>query len=211
MTLKDREPLSSFALYYLTKGFIIDPVMGLYFRIKIMGAEKVPRSGGFIVVSNHGSYVDPPFLACSLNRPIAFMAKEELFRVPILKQVISTYGAYPVKRGASDRSALRSAMNALEEGWGVGIFLEGTRTKDGKVHHPKLGASLIASKMQVPLLPVCIHGTHQIMQNRKFPHPVSLTVRIGDLIDPPANSDRTTLESLTQDCATIINTLHSLN
>ena len=94
------------------------------------------------------------------------MAKEELFKVPVLKQAIRWYGAYPVKRGSADRSAIREALNQLDQGWAVGIFLQGTRTPDGRIPDPKIGAALIAAKAQVPLLPVSLWGTQHIFRQR---------------------------------------------
>ena len=129
------------------------------------------------------------------------MAKEELFDVPLLGQAIRLYGAYPVKRGSGDRGALRAALNALEDGWLVGIFLEGTRTQDGRIYDPKLGAAMIAAKAQVPLIPVGLIGVEQIFQaGSKLPRPVPLTIRIGPAIAPPQRSKRQELEAVTQAC-----------
>jgi len=139
------------------------------------------------------------------------MAKEELFQVPVLKQAISLYGAYPVKRGASDRAAIRSALSSLENGWAAGIFLDGTRTPDGRITEPKLGAALIAAKARAPLIPVSLWGTEHIVKKGSLvPNRVPLTVRIGEVIDPPRTSDREELEALTQKCAEIINGMHDL-
>jgi 1-acyl-sn-glycerol-3-phosphate acyltransferase len=139
------------------------------------------------------------------------MAKEELFRVPVLKQAIKLYGAYPVKRGSADRSAIRSALSLLEEGWAVGVFLQGTRTPDARISDPKLGAALIAAKAKVPLLPVSLWGTEAIFEKGSLvPRPVPVTVRIGQVIDPPNSTDRDELQAVTQKCATAIHTLHDL-
>lgn len=203
---KDREPATSLVLYQLFKWSVVSPVLHTYFRGRIIGAEKVPQQGPLIVVSNHASDFDPPLLANCIRRPVAFMAKEELFQVPVLKQVITLYGAYPVKRGSPDRSAIRSAMSSLEKGWAVGIFVTGTRTPDGRVTDPKLGAAMIAAKAQVPLLPISLWGTDKIFQKGStFPRPVPITVRVGDLILPPATSKREELDALTQQCADTIN------
>jgi 1-acyl-sn-glycerol-3-phosphate acyltransferase len=96
---------------------------------------------------------------------------------------------------------LRAALNALEDGWLVGIFLEGTRTKDGRIYDPKLGAAMIAAKAQVPLIPVGLIGVEQIFPaGSKFPRPVPLTIRIGQAIAPPQRSKRQELEAVTQAC-----------
>lgn len=208
---RDREPLNSLILYHLFKWSVVSPIFHAYFRGRVYGVEHVPRTGPVVVVSNHASNFDPPLLSCCVRRPVAFMAKEELFRVPVLKQAIRLYGAYPVKRGEGDRAAMRAAIAALEAGWATGIFLQGTRTADGRITDPKLGAALIAAKVNAPLLPVSLWGTAAIEQPGSiWPQSVPVTVRIGPLIPPPASTARSVLEALTQQCAETINHLHSL-
>ena len=208
---KNREPFASWASYHLLKWLLVSPVLHTYFRIKIYGAQKVPQSGGLIAVSNHASYFDPPLLSNCVRRPVAFMAKEELFKTPGLKQAIELYGAYPVKRSTSDRTALRAATEALESGWVAAIFLQGTRSHDAKISDPKLGAAWIAAKAQVPLLPISLWGTEKVI-SKSFPFlkPVPITVRIGDIINPPASTKKADLQAVTEQCANAINTLHSL-
>ena len=210
-TTPDREPLISLLLYRLFKWSIVSPVLHTYFRGRIYGAENVPQKGRLLVVSNHASDFDPPLLSCCVGRPVAYMAKEELFQVPILKQAIQAYGAYPVKRGSADRSAMKAAIASIQSGWATGIFLDGTRTLDGRIADPKVGAAWIAAKTQSPLLPVSLWGTHAIFRKGfAIPRPTPVTVRIGELILPPVSSDRSELEAITQRCALEINTLHDL-
>lgn len=207
--VRQREPLTSLLLYHLFKWTIVSPMLHLYFRGRIHGTQHVPRHGPLVIVSNHASDFDPPILSCCVQRPVAYMAKEELFRVPVLSQAIQLYGAYPVKRGSSDRQALKSSLKSLHNGWATGIFLQGTRTADGRITHPKLGAALIAAKAQVPLLPVCLWGTQAIVRRGHYlPKPVPLTIRIGKPIPPPASTDREKLQAVTQECAAMINILH---
>jgi 1-acyl-sn-glycerol-3-phosphate acyltransferase len=161
---KDREPVSSLVLYHVFKWSVVSPVLHGYLRGRIYGSEQVPATGSLVVVSNHASDFDPLILSCCVRRPVAYMAKEELFKVPVLKQAIQLYGAYPVKRGSADRSAIRSALSLLEEGWAVGLFLQGTRTLDARITDPKLGAALIAAKGKAPLLPVSLWGTEAILE-----------------------------------------------
>ena len=208
---RDREPPISLLLYHLFKWSVVSPMMHTYFQGRIYGAENVLRRGPLIVVANHASDFDPPILASCVGRPVSFMAKEELFRVPVLSQAIRAYGAYPVKRGSADRSAIRAAMAQLEAGWAVGIFLQGTRTPDARIPAAKLGAAMIAAKMQVPLLPVSLWGTQAIIKKgAKFPRPVPITVRIGEVITPPTSGERAELEAVTQRCVDVIHAMHDL-
>ncbi len=199
-------------LYKMFKWLIVRPLLYLFYQERIYGAENVPLTGKLIVVSNHASDFDPLIVGSCMGRPVAFMAKEELFDIPVIGKAILAFGAYPVKRGAGDRAAIRAAIASIEEGWATGIFLQGTRTLDGRVTEPKLGAAMIAAKTQAPFLPISIWGTETILpKGAKFPklfQPV--TVRIGELLPPPEASDRATLEAFTQKCADAINALHAL-
>ncbi|WP_338038082.1 lysophospholipid acyltransferase family protein [Neosynechococcus sphagnicola] len=198
-------------LYHLFKWSVVSPMLHLYFRGRLYGAEQVPQQGPLIVVSNHASDFDPPMVSNCVGRPVAFMAKAELFQVPILGQAIQLYGAYPVKRGTGDRGAIRAALAMLENGWAVGVFLTGTRTADGEIIDPKPGAAWIAAKAQAPLLPVSLWGTQKILRRgQRFPRPVPVTVRIGQPIAPPPSLERAALESVTQECAAAITALHNL-
>ncbi|MBW4468280.1 MAG: 1-acyl-sn-glycerol-3-phosphate acyltransferase [Pegethrix bostrychoides GSE-TBD4-15B] len=209
--MREREPALSLALYHLFKWTVVSPLLHSYFRGQIYGAEHVPARGRLIVVANHASDFDPPILSSCVRRPVSYMAKEELFQVPVLSHAIRLYGAYPVKRGSADRSAIRAALAQLEAGWAVGVFPQGTRSSDGRISIPKLGAALLAAKSQSPLLPVSLWGTEFIVtKGRKLPQPVPITVRIGAPIPPPPNSDRLQLEAVTQQYVDIIHAMHDL-
>jgi 1-acyl-sn-glycerol-3-phosphate acyltransferase len=208
---REREPLIGLTLYHLFKWSIVSPMLHGYFQGRIYGAEQVPRLGPFVLVSNHASDFDPVLASSAVRRPVAYMAKQELFQVPVLATLIRWYGAYPVNRGAADRSAIRAALNSLEQGWATGVFLQGTRTPDGRVSDPKPGAALIAQKAQVPLLPICLWGTEAIVSKGKYlPKRTPVTIRIGELIPPPKAGDRAELMAVTQRCADEINALHEL-
>ena len=211
MASRDREPTASLLLYYLFKWSVVNPLFRLYFRGRVEGEENVPAQGPLVIVANHASDFDPPFLSNCVRRPVSYMAKEELFKVPVLASAIRLYGAYPVKRGNADRSAIREALKQLDQGWAVGVFLQGTRTVDGRISNPKLGAALIAAKAQAPLLPVSLWGTHRISpKGAKMPRAMPLTVRIGRSILPPTNTDKALLWETTYRCTEAIHQLHDL-
>ncbi len=195
--------------YYLLKWSVVNPLFRFIYFGQVEGQEHIPKTGPLIVVSNHASHLDPPLLSNAMRRPVAFMAKAELFEIPVLKQAIQLYGAYPVKRGGADRSALKASETALTEGWAVGIFLNGTRTHDAKIPHPHLGAALLSARTQTPILPVALWGTHQVFpKGQKLPrlfNPIHITV--GEIIAPPPSTERKHLQATTDQCVTAIHAL----
>jgi 1-acyl-sn-glycerol-3-phosphate acyltransferase len=208
---REREPLISLLVYSFINWIFVSPLLYTYFRARIYGVEKIPKTGSYLIVSNHASDCDPPFLAVSMRRPVSFMAKEELFRVPFLKQIITWCGAYPVNRASADRSAIRNAINSINNGWLAGIFLDGTRTSDGRIHSPKQGAALIAAKTQVQLIPVSVWGTDKIfVKGSALPRSVPVTIRVGDPIAPPISTKKEDLENVTRQCSDVIHRLHDL-
>jgi len=203
---KDK-PRQSF-VYACVSYLFVFPIFRLLFRGKTIGISNLPKTGGVVVVSNHGSHLDPPILGHALGRPVAFMAKAELFRVPILSFIISACGAYPVKRGAGDREALRTASNRLIEGWATGVFLDGTRQDNGRVNNPKAGAALLAARTGCPILPVAIVNSHRAFPKGSFfPRFVSIHLKVGELINPPASRKREDLTSTTNQIQLAINSM----
>jgi 1-acyl-sn-glycerol-3-phosphate acyltransferase len=128
-------------------------------RWSIQGKENLPQEGPVVLVANHASYWDPVILACSVNRVVHFMAKEELFKVPVFGTIIRLLHAFPVKRGRPDRNALRMTTEILQKGDVLALFPEGTRSKTGELlpFHP--GAALFALRAKAPLVPISISGS----------------------------------------------------
>ena len=186
-------------IYELVSNLFVLPIYKFVFQGHLIGAENIPQKDSFILVSNHGSLLDPPFLGHALGRNISFMAKAELFKIPILGLVIRACGAYPVKRGMADKNTIKIACKKLLNNNSIGIFLDGTRQKNGRVNKPKQGAALLAFKNQKLLLPVAIVNSHKLIKFKYFiPFFSKIVIKVGKPIQPPKNSSRDDLNSLTR-------------
>jgi len=185
-------------IYQLVSKLFVFPIYKFVFKGRLIGRENIPQKDSFIMVSNHGSLLDPPLLGHALGRNISFMAKAELFKIPFLGFVIKACGAYPVKRGIADKNTIKTACNKLLNNNCIGIFIDGTRQKNGRVNRPKQGAALLAFKNQKLLLPVAIINSHRLI-NFKFCIPFfsKIIIKVGKPVQPPQNSSRDDLNSVT--------------
>ncbi|MEX0626046.1 MAG: lysophospholipid acyltransferase family protein [Chloroflexota bacterium] len=150
----------------------------------VEGIENVPRSGPFIMVSNHTSNLDPPFIGGAIGRhigrPIHFMAKVEIDDWPLIGWLARGSGVFFVRRGAGDRGAQRIALEHLAAGRPIGIFPEGTRSRTGVLREPKVGVALLAMRSGAPILPVGISGSGKIFPGRsRWPHRTRVDICIG--------------------------------
>lgn len=149
------------SFYKIAAGFLRG-LFRLLYSVKTEGFENLPKEEGFLLVSNHKSNLDPPFLASFMPFDLTFMAKEELFKVPVLGWFIKNVGAFPIKRGSGDITAIKSALKLLSDKKNILIFPEGTRSKeDGRVLEGKQGAALIAYKAKTMVVPVGISGNYR--------------------------------------------------
>ncbi|MGF2616883.1 1-acyl-sn-glycerol-3-phosphate acyltransferase [Rossellomorea vietnamensis] len=163
--------------YYFAKG-VVKSILGPLYRIEVQGTEHFPKDGGVLLCSNHINNLDPPVVGISCPRPVAFMAKEELFKAPILKQILPHVHAFPVKRGMSDREALRTGMKILKENNVLGLFPEGTRSKTGKLGKGLAGAGFFALRTDAAVVPCAIIGSYKPFRKLKvvFGPPVDIEV-----------------------------------
>ena len=187
---------------------VVFPIYKLIFKGRLIGKENVPQNGSFILVSNHGSLLDPPLLGHAIGRNISFMAKEELFGIPFLGFMIRACGAYPVKRGMADKNTIKIACEKLLDGNSIGIFIDGTRQKNGRVNNPKNGAALLSFKNQKLLLPVAIINSHKLVRF-KFCLPLftTIVIKVGKPVQPPASGSKADLKMVTDNLQDNINNL----
>ena len=166
-------------MFYTFACFGVRLLLRLLAEVKVEGLENIPAAGPLLLVSNHLNLVDPPVLGALLPRRIVFMAKEELFHVPVIGWVVKWYGAFAVRRGQADRQALRSAIEVLRQGGVVGVFPEGTRSKTGRMNRAHAGAALIATLSGASVLPVAITGTDKLRSPLSLFTRPTITVRVG--------------------------------
>jgi 1-acyl-sn-glycerol-3-phosphate acyltransferase len=144
--------------FYGFARFVCGLIFRLVWRMRVSGAGNVPLTGPLIVACNHVSYLDPPALGVALPRPVDYMAKQELFRIPLLGPLIVALHAFPVDRSRGDGAAIKRAVGVLRTGAALGIFPEGTRNKDGTVR-PQSGVALLHYLTGAPILPAYLQGT----------------------------------------------------
>lgn len=138
----------------------IGPVVKLVARLQVYGAERMPMSGGVVLAANHLSWIDPPVLGAACPRTVYFMAKVEAHRVPGLGEFVRLFGTFPVRRGESDRDAVRTMRQIVRDGHALGLFVEGTRQRSGELGKVQSGAAMVAINEQVPVVPAAIYGGH---------------------------------------------------
>ncbi|MDC2991026.1 1-acyl-sn-glycerol-3-phosphate acyltransferase [Prochlorococcus sp. AH-736-F23] len=195
-------------IYQLVSKVFVLPIYKFVFKGHLIGRENIPQKDTFIMVSNHGSLLDPPLLGHALGRNISFMAKAELFKIPLLGFIIKACGAYPVRRGIADKNTIKTASKKLNNNNCIGIFIDGTRQKNGRVNKPKQGAALLAFKNQKLLLPVAIVNSNKLIKFKFcIPFFSKLVIKVGKPVQFPKSSSRDDLHSVTKDLQECINNL----
>jgi 1-acyl-sn-glycerol-3-phosphate acyltransferase len=161
------------SIYYWLSTGLVSIVSMIFYPCHVIGRENVPSKGGFILASNHESNIDPMLLPVVCPRQMRFMAKDSLFKNPVLEWIIRTGGGFPIKRGRADRGALTEFLNQLDLGYPVLIFPQGTRGGE----KPQAGVGFLAVKSGKPVLPTYIEGTDKVLpKGKSFPqrHPVKV-------------------------------------
>lgn len=166
-------------LYAILKVLAV-ALMRLWFGLRVAGVEHVPATGPALLVSNHQSILDPPLIGGATPRQIFFLAKAELFRIPLFGRFIRALHARPVRREGSDPSALKTATRLLEEGRALLVFPEGTRSADGRLGEAKPGIGMLAVVSGAPVIPTYISGTLEALpKGAAWPRRSQVSVRFG--------------------------------
>ncbi|MGM9992555.1 MAG: lysophospholipid acyltransferase family protein [Candidatus Bruticola sp.] len=153
------------------------------FGVDTEGVENIPKDGGCLIASNHVSLFDPPLVSIAIKfRQVHFVAKKDLFMIPLLGPVLAGCGCVWVDRSSKDGSSVNQAVDLLKSGRLVGIFPEGTRSKDGKLQRGKLGVAVMALKSGAPIVPACVFNTYEVGQNHGIPCGRRLSIRFGSPI-----------------------------
>lgn len=188
-------------VYWISKAIVLTGLK-LVTRWKVVGKENVPKSGPLVFGSNHISNFDPIVIGASTNRQVRFMAKHELFKSPLIGRFLRYYGAFSVKRGMQDTTAMRQAIAIPHHGGCVVVFPEGSRSRTGEVGKGMPGVALIARKANAPIIPVAIVGPYRWFG--------PLTVRFGQpLIPSPDDTNESLLEKLMTSIRELKNAGHS--
>lgn len=181
----------------------------VFYRLEIIGQENIPEKGGVIIASNHVSYLDPPVLGVSINRRTTFMAREGLFRIPILGMFVKSF-SFPVRRGKPQPSTIKEAVKRLNNGELIVIFPEGGRSPDGTLLEAKRGIGVIACLSNCVIIPTLISGTEKALPvGARFLHPAKIKVIFGKPIKPLDSPDKDAQEKICENITGAIRELKS--
>ena len=178
------------SFYWFARTVVLS-VFKVVFRVRVVGRERVPRTGAYIVAPSHRSILDVPFAAYITGRPIRFLAKDDLFTTPLGRRLFDALGAVEVERGTADRGAMRALEAVLAAGEPVAIFPEGTRHAGPEIAELFAGAAYLSVKFGVPIVPVGIGGSEHILPKGKvLPRLHRVAVSVGHPIQPTVPEGR---------------------
>jgi 1-acyl-sn-glycerol-3-phosphate acyltransferase len=151
-----------------------------YFRWRVFNPERVPLEGPVILAANHASFIDPPLVGGGVKRPINYLARENLFRFPVVGWVLHRWQVVPVDRDGGGAKGLKNILDRLLDGGAIILFPEGTRTRDGKLQPARSGIGLTVIKSNAPVVPVRVFGTFEAYgRHMKIPLPHRIGVKYG--------------------------------
>src|SRR5262249_5586385 len=165
---------------YLLGWIAYRAVFRFYFGWRVFNQERVPLTGPVILASNHSSYLDPPLVGSGIKRGINYLARENLFRFPVLGWILQRWQVVPVDREGGGAKGLKAILDRLLAGGGIILFPERARTRDGRMPPPRSGIGLTVIKSDAPVVPVRVFGTYEAFgRHMKFPKPRQVLVKYG--------------------------------
>jgi len=177
--------------FYVFIRTTIRSVLHRYFRVRIIGRENLDTPGPVIIAPSHRSNLDAPMLGAVPDWRVRSLSKESLFNNPVFAWIIMSLGSFPVKRGAADREAMRTAAELLTAGESLLVFPEGTRQSGNQIAEVFDGTAYLAAKGRASIVPVAIAGTEDAMPpGAKFPRRTTVTIVIGEPISAPVSEGR---------------------
>jgi 1-acyl-sn-glycerol-3-phosphate acyltransferase len=184
--------------YRLGHLFFRTLARGLY-DARVVGGDNLNFTGGALIVSNHVSFLDPPFVGQIFDEPIHFFARKSLFDHPVAGWILRHWQAIPIDRDKPDASSLKATIRLLKAGKKVLMFPEGTRSLDGLLQKAEPGVGLFVAKSGAPVLPVRIFGTYEAFpRGARFLHPAQVTIAVGKLYHPDVQAHKQTGRDLYQ-------------
>lgn len=152
----------------------------IWFRYRVKGLERLPKGGALLLV-NHQSFIDPLVVAVGMKRPVSYLARHDLFKVPLIGWILKNTYVMPIRRDSAGTESIRLAVERLKQGYFVGLFPEGTRSRDGALQEIKPGFLSIVRRAQVPVVPVAIAGAiNALPRGAKWVRPATVRVVIGE-------------------------------
>lgn len=196
-------------LYRILKPLVKGILWG-FFRIRVVGGERIPAQGPAILAANHVSWLDAIVLAILADRPVHMVAKQELFRIPVIGYILRHAYVMEARRDGTDYVLLRRALQALREGHLVGLFPEGTRSRTGQLGQPRGGVALLAFHADAPVIPIAVRGTDQVYQKGWLWRPRPVQVLVGQPVHLGRRHGRVGREELNEASGRIMGAISSL-
>lgn len=171
-------------LMYRCGWLLSRAVYSTYFRWRVYNPERVPLQGPVILASNHASFIDPPLVGAGVHRDLNYLARETLFRFPVIGWILHSVNAVPVDREGGGAAGLRAILDRLLQGGAIVLFPEGTRTRDGQLQKVRSGIGLTVIKSQAPVVPVRVFGTFDAFgKHHRYPRACRIAVKYGKPLD----------------------------
>lgn len=164
--------------WYRFGRYLLRMTVSPFWQVRVFNRHFEPANGGAVYICNHQSFLDPALMGMALRRPMNFMARDSLFRIPLFKQLIASVNAFPVRRGTVDFSAIKQAMRRLKAGGQVTVFAEGTRTSNGRIDKFLPGVAVLAQRAARWTVPVVIDGAFEAWpRSQLLPSPGNVVVQ----------------------------------